>query len=154
VQAGGVLVTDGDSQGICSVGGLWGLGQPEEQLNHALDLILLGLPETRHGFLDLQGRVLVNLDPRLGQDEQRDTSRLPQSEGALDVPGEKHRLDGGAVGAEIRHQGAEVAVNAEQALSEGEICRGRNGAETHRVQAVFPFLDDAVACGRGPGVDA
>jgi hypothetical protein len=53
VQAGGVLVTDGDREGIGGVGRLRGLGQPEEQLDHALDLFLLGLPETRHGFLDL-----------------------------------------------------------------------------------------------------
>jgi len=154
VHARSVLVADGDCQSICGVGRLRGLGQPEEHLDHALDLILLGLPETRHGFLDLQGRVLVDLDPRFGQSQQRNTPRLPQPQRALNVPGEKHRLDGSAVGAEVRQQDPEIAVNAEQALGERETCRRRDGPEANRVKAAFPLLDNAVTGGRRSRVDA
>jgi hypothetical protein len=47
----------------------------------------------------------------------------------------------------------ELAVDAEQALGEGETDRGRDGTETDCVKPVLPFLDNSIACGYRPRVD-
>jgi hypothetical protein len=149
-----VLVADGDGQGIRGVGRLRDLGQPEEHLNHALDLVLLGLAEARHGFLHLQGRVFVDLDPRLGQNKQGNPSRLTEPKGALHVPGEKHRFHGRAVGLKLDQEMTKLPVDAEKTLGEWKACRRRDHAEADCVETILPLFDNSVPCGRRPRIDA
>src|SRR5574341_861722 len=61
-QAGGVMVADGDRQGVSGVGRLRRLLEAQEQPNHFLDLILLRAPVAGHRLFDLQGRILMDLE--------------------------------------------------------------------------------------------
>ena len=72
---------------------------PEHQLDHPLDLLLVGRAVARDGALDLVRGGLPDRRPVLGRGQQHDAAGLAHREGRLDVAREEQPLDAEQVAA-------------------------------------------------------
>ena len=113
-----VHVADGDRQRVGGVVRRRRLGQPEQQLDHLLHLVLLGAAVADDGALDLGRRVLEDRHARLDRREHRDAARVAELQRAAHVHGVKQVLDGHAVGPAVGEKRRQPACESAGAFRE------------------------------------
>ena len=126
---------------------------PEDELDHPLDLLLVGGAVARDRALDLVRRRLADRPAVLGRREQHDAPRLPDGHRRLGVPAEEEPLDGDDGRLVEREQVVEERVDREQPLRHRQVRARLETAVVDRAKLPAVPFDDAVAECRCPRVD-
>src|SRR5262245_8681056 len=147
-------MADRDGERVGRVVRRWHRGEPEDQLDHVLDLRFLRAAVTDHGPLDLRRGVFEDRDTALDGGQHRHAARVTQLERTPDIHGMKQVLDGHGLRPALANDGGEPAVNEMELIGKGGESRGRNGAAHHNAVARPVGFDAAVTGALGAGVDA
>ncbi len=147
-------MADRDGVRIGLVRGARFVGEPEDQLHHALHLRLVRPPVAAHGLLDARRSVLSAVEPGLGGRDEHDASRLPDGERDAGVGTHVGLLERDGVGRVLRNESPNSLEDRQQPHVE-RLPRGRPpAARPHRPEAPVASVDDPVPARSRPWVDA
>ena len=125
----------------------------QQETDHVLDLLLGGVADAHHRFLDRVRGVFADREPRLGRREQRDPARLSQLERADRVLVDEGLLDRRGLGGVLGDDRAQPAVK--QREPRAKLARAGADHAVGQVRQPRPVgPDDAPAHVLQPGVDA
>src|SRR6266550_3321661 len=144
---------DGDRQGVRGIIQARHLGHPEDELDHPLNLFLVGRAVADDRALDLvRGRLADRLAVLRRRQENNPTS-LPNSDRGLGVAAEEQPLDGDDSRLVERQELVEQAVDCKEPLRHRQVRRcGQTAVVDCPEPAAGPF-DDPVTERRCPRVD-
>ena len=109
-------MTDGDRQGVGGVVGAGDLVQAQQELHHALYLILGRIAITGHRLFDFGRFILLDGQPGIGQGQQGHPTRVSDGQRGTGILAEKEFFHGGAFGTPFTNQRPQLSVNVLQAL--------------------------------------
>ena len=130
------------------------LAQPEQRLDHARHLILLGAAVAADSTLDLLRRVAGARDAVLAGREHHHAARLPDGERRAHVLAEVQLLERHRMRLVLVEQGVDGGVDLGQATLRRELRAGGDDAAVQSQQPPAAARHDAVAGVRETGVDS
>ena len=145
---------DRDREGVRGVVRRRQGAHPEHDLDHPLDLLLVGCAIPGDRALDLVRGGFPDRQAGLRSGEEHDPPGVADRDRRLGIPREEDPLDGDHGGFVQRDEFRHVAMNCEQPLAEWKIRRGHEAAMVDGMEPARGLLDESPAEGRGPGVDA
>ena len=127
--------------------------EPEQQLDHLLNLMLFRPSITDNGALDLGRRVLEDRKLDLDCREHGDAARVPELERTSTVGRKEDALESDAIGPTVGEQIREAMVDGEEFLGKREHGGAGDRAAHHQAMPRSVTLDATVTGAFGAGID-
>jgi len=146
-------VRDGDRERIGRIGGAR-VGLGEQEADHGLDLMLLGMAHADHCLLDEVCRVFGDRKPEKRRDEKRDATRMAKLERGACILADEGFLDGRFARRMLGDDCAQPFVQLQKPLGKGALVVARDDAAGDKGKSRPVHTDYAPAGSPQAGVEA